>query len=124
MTFQETWLPFIYLYGVGGLAFFLGLILIIKTKALRLDYFKHKTTIAHTHKLNRYDFIMDHAHPGSEEDERASRRARRAPVARVVVAAKVVRRRGAEIANQPRDAEHAVVVQPQQVARTAAAPQV
>ena len=42
MTFQETWLPFIYLYGVGGLAFFLGLILIIKTKALRLDYFKHK----------------------------------------------------------------------------------
>ena len=40
MTFQETWLPFIYLYGVGGLAFFLGLILIIKTKALRLDYFK------------------------------------------------------------------------------------
>ena len=42
MTFQETWLPFIYLYGAGGLAFFLGLILIIKTKALRLDYFKHK----------------------------------------------------------------------------------
>ncbi|MAV15274.1 MAG: hypothetical protein CMG08_00465 [Candidatus Marinimicrobia bacterium] len=42
MTFQQTWLPFLYLYGVGGIAFFLGLGLIIRTKALRSSFYEHK----------------------------------------------------------------------------------
>tara|TARA_X000001036_G_scaffold55586_1_gene45245 strand:+ start:23528 stop:23743 length:216 start_codon:yes stop_codon:yes gene_type:complete len=42
MTFSQTWLPFIYLYGVGGIAFLLGTLLIYKTKALRINYESHK----------------------------------------------------------------------------------
>ena len=42
MDFAQTWLPFIYLYGVGGLAFLFGLNLILKTKALRVSYSRHK----------------------------------------------------------------------------------
>jgi len=34
MEFANTWLPFIYLYGVGGIAFVLGMLLILRTKAL------------------------------------------------------------------------------------------
>ena len=34
LDFSRTWLPFIYLYGVGGIAFVIGTILIIKTNAL------------------------------------------------------------------------------------------
>ena len=30
LTFHHTWLPFIYLYGVGGIAFLIGMYLIIK----------------------------------------------------------------------------------------------
>ena len=42
MIFQQTWLPFLYLYGVGGIAFFLGLALIVRTKALRRSFYQHK----------------------------------------------------------------------------------
>ena len=42
MDFAQTWLPFIYLYGVGGIAFLFGLNLILKTKALRVSYSRHK----------------------------------------------------------------------------------
>ena len=42
MAFQQTWLPFLYLYGVGGIAFFLGLALIVRTKALRRSFYQHK----------------------------------------------------------------------------------
>ncbi|MEC7854447.1 MAG: hypothetical protein VX924_03695 [Candidatus Neomarinimicrobiota bacterium] len=42
MDFERTWLPFIYLYGVGGIVFTLGMILILKTKALRLNFSRHK----------------------------------------------------------------------------------
>ena len=42
MDFAQTWLPFIYLYGVGGIAFVFGLNLILRTKALRVSYFRHK----------------------------------------------------------------------------------
>jgi len=45
MIFQQTWLPFLYLYGVGGIAFFLGLGLIIRTKALRRSFYQHKIWI-------------------------------------------------------------------------------
>jgi len=42
LDFSRTWLPFIYLYGVGGLAFLIGIILIIKTNALNLSSHGHK----------------------------------------------------------------------------------
>tara|TARA_Y100000814_G_scaffold260605_1_gene211401 strand:+ start:704 stop:916 length:213 start_codon:yes stop_codon:yes gene_type:complete len=42
MDFYRTWLPFIYLYGVGGIVFIVGMFLILRTKALRLNYHRHK----------------------------------------------------------------------------------
>ena len=42
MEFANTWLPFIYLYGVGGIAFILGMLLILRTKALRVSFERHK----------------------------------------------------------------------------------
>ena len=42
MDFAQTWLPYLYLYGVGGIAFGLGMILILQTKALRVSYNRHK----------------------------------------------------------------------------------
>ncbi|MCF8306371.1 MAG: hypothetical protein K9G57_02940 [Ignavibacteriales bacterium] len=41
-SFYHTWLPFIYLYGVGGVFFVLGLIFAIKSNALNLKKKKHK----------------------------------------------------------------------------------
>ena len=45
MSFYQTWLPFFYLYGVGGIAFLLGTFLIYKTGALRVSYETHKKWI-------------------------------------------------------------------------------
>ena len=42
LTFLHTWLPFIYLYGVGGIAFLIGMYLITRTRALSLDKIHHK----------------------------------------------------------------------------------
>jgi len=42
LTFYQTWLPFIYLYGVGGIAFLIGMYLITRTRALSLDKIHHK----------------------------------------------------------------------------------
>ena len=42
LTFYHTWLPFIYLYGAGGVAFLIGMFLIIKTGALSLNKIHHK----------------------------------------------------------------------------------
>ena len=42
LDFSRTWLPFIYLYGVGGIAFLIGMSLIIKTNALNLSSSRHK----------------------------------------------------------------------------------
>ena len=42
LDFSRTWLPFIYLYGAGGIAFVIGTILIIKTNALDLSSHSHK----------------------------------------------------------------------------------
>jgi len=41
-SFFNSWLPFLYLYGVGGFFFFFGLFLIRKYKALDLTKKKHK----------------------------------------------------------------------------------
>ncbi len=34
LPFTRTWLPYLYLYGVGGLFFFIGMILILKMGSL------------------------------------------------------------------------------------------
>ena len=46
LTFYNTWLPFIYLYGVGGIAFLIGIYLITKTKALDTDRNDHLIWLA------------------------------------------------------------------------------
>lgn len=41
-TFSNTWLPFIYLYGVGGIFFLGGMILIKKAKAVNFAKKRHR----------------------------------------------------------------------------------
>jgi len=40
--FSHTWLPFIYLYGVGGLFFLIGMIIIKKSNAIDLKKKRHR----------------------------------------------------------------------------------
>lgn len=40
--FFQTWLPFIYLYGVGGILFLIGLIVIRKSGAINLKLKRHR----------------------------------------------------------------------------------
>ena len=40
--FENTWLPFIYLYGVGGLFFLTGMLLIRKAGAVVLSKNRHR----------------------------------------------------------------------------------
>lgn len=42
LTFQHTWLPYLYLYIVGGLFFLLGMIIIRKSGAINLQIKKHR----------------------------------------------------------------------------------
>ena len=42
LDFARTWLPFVYLYGVGGFAFLVGIYLILKTNALDVSVSEHK----------------------------------------------------------------------------------
>ncbi len=46
LTFYYTWLPFIYLYGVGGISFITGIYLITKTKALDIERNDHLVWLA------------------------------------------------------------------------------
>ena len=41
-SFSHSWLPFIYLYGFGGLFFFAGMYIIHKTKGLDLRLKRNK----------------------------------------------------------------------------------
>jgi hypothetical protein len=41
-TFEQTWLPFMYLYGFGGIFFLSGMILIKKAGSVDLNKRKHK----------------------------------------------------------------------------------
>lgn len=41
-SFSETWLPYIYLYGVGGIFFVVGLIIARKSKALDITKKRHR----------------------------------------------------------------------------------
>jgi len=40
--FLEIWLPFIYLYGVGGVLFLIGMIIVSKSGSLNLKLKRHK----------------------------------------------------------------------------------
>ncbi len=42
LTFADTWLPFIYLYGVGGIFFLVGMIIIKKSGAINLNIKRHR----------------------------------------------------------------------------------
>lgn len=42
MDFSRTWLPYIYLYGVGGLFFSIGLWIILRHRSLSLRLKKHR----------------------------------------------------------------------------------
>ena len=42
LTFFRTWLPVIYLYGVGGIIFMSGMLIIYKAKSINLDRPKHR----------------------------------------------------------------------------------
>jgi hypothetical protein len=42
-SFFNSWLPFIYLYGVGGIFFFSGLYLIVKSGSLNLQKKYHRS---------------------------------------------------------------------------------
>ena len=42
MPFTHTWLPYIYLYGVGGLLFLVGVVVTIKSGSLDIKRKSHK----------------------------------------------------------------------------------
>ncbi len=42
LTFENTWLPFIYLYGVGGIFFLTGMILVRKTGGVDFSKKQHR----------------------------------------------------------------------------------
>ena len=42
MDFTHTWLPFIYLYGLGGILFVAGIIITIKSGSFDLNRHAHK----------------------------------------------------------------------------------
>ena len=42
LTFADTWLPYIYLYGVGGIFFLVGMIIIRKSGAINLNIKRHR----------------------------------------------------------------------------------
>lgn len=42
LDFSRTWLPFLYLYGVGGIIFILGMVLILRSESLNLKRRYHR----------------------------------------------------------------------------------
>jgi len=42
LDFARTWLPFIYLYGVGGIIFILGMVLVLRSRSLNLKRRYHR----------------------------------------------------------------------------------
>lgn len=41
-SFFDSWLPFLYLYGVGGIFFLVGMLIIRKSGAINLKSKRHK----------------------------------------------------------------------------------
>ena len=42
MDFNRVWLPFLYLYGVGGLIFLIGMYIISQSRSLKKERQRHK----------------------------------------------------------------------------------
>ena len=42
LDFSRIWLPFIYLYGVGGIIFILGMVLVLRSRSLNLKRRYHR----------------------------------------------------------------------------------
>ncbi len=42
LSFSDVWLPLIYLYGVGGIIFFIGMYIIKRTGAIDLSLKRHR----------------------------------------------------------------------------------
>jgi len=59
-SFFNSWLPFIYLYGVGGLFFLIGLIIIRKSGAINMKIKRHRHWY-HIMIFGLFYFILLHA---------------------------------------------------------------
>jgi len=42
LDFSRTWLPYLYLYGVGGGIFFIGMFIILRSRSLKLERTRHR----------------------------------------------------------------------------------
>ncbi|MBT3502686.1 MAG: hypothetical protein HOB40_00550 [Candidatus Marinimicrobia bacterium] len=42
LDFNRVWFPYIYLYGVGGGIFLIGMFVILRSKSLKLEIARHK----------------------------------------------------------------------------------
>tara|TARA_B100001750_G_C15366238_1_gene524898 strand:+ start:161 stop:463 length:303 start_codon:yes stop_codon:yes gene_type:complete len=42
LDFSRTWIPYIYLYGVGGGIFLIGLFIILRSRSLKPERVRHK----------------------------------------------------------------------------------
>lgn len=42
LDFSRTWLPYLYLYGVGGSIFLIGMFIILRSRSLKLERIRHR----------------------------------------------------------------------------------
>lgn len=42
LSFERVWLPYLYLYGVGGLCFLAGIVLVVRSGSLDLKRARHR----------------------------------------------------------------------------------
>ncbi len=42
IDFSRAWLPYIYLYGVGGSIFLIGMYIVLKSKSLKMERIRHR----------------------------------------------------------------------------------
>ena len=42
LDFSRIWLPYLYLYGVGGGIFLVGMFIILRSRSLKLDRIRHR----------------------------------------------------------------------------------
>ena len=44
LDFSRIWIPYIYLYGVGGGFFLIGMFIILRSRSLKLERVRHKVS--------------------------------------------------------------------------------
>ena len=42
LDFSRTWLPYLYLYGIGGGIFLIGMFIILRSRSLKLESIRHR----------------------------------------------------------------------------------